>query len=87
MAEAVGVHLGHAGRRRFSPEEVARLLACYDPETPVGARERAILLILLDTGLRCSELVQLNLEDLYLDRARFKATLLAGIPKRLSVKS
>ena len=37
------------------------LAAC--PPTPVGRRDRAIILVLLDTGIRCSELAQLRLGD------------------------
>ncbi len=58
--------------RPFSPDEVATLLACCDPDTVVGARDQAILLTLLDTGIRCSELVQLRLEDLDLDAGRLR---------------
>ncbi len=58
--------------RPFSPAEVARLLACCDPASPIGARDQAILLTLLDTGVRCSELVQLKLEDLDLAGGRLR---------------
>ena len=56
----------------FSPHEVARLLAFCDSDTSIGARDRAILLTLLDTGVRCSELVQLDLDDLDLDAGRLQ---------------
>ncbi len=56
----------------FAAEELGRLLACCEPGTPVGARDRAILLTLLDTGVRCSELVQLNREDLDLAANRLR---------------
>ncbi len=55
--------------RPFSANDITQLLACCDPETAVGARDRAILLTLLDTGIRCSELVQLSLDDLDLTPA------------------
>ncbi len=58
--------------RPFSAEEVARLLACCDSGTPVGARDRAILLTLLDTGVRCTELVLLNLDDADLEAGRLR---------------
>ena len=45
-------------------EEVKRLLAECDRRTAVGARNYAMLLTLLDTGLRASELVQLNVGDI-----------------------
>ncbi len=56
----------------FSPDEVARLLACSDPDAAIGARDRAILLTLIDTGVRCSELVQFNLDDLDLETGRLR---------------
>jgi len=55
----------------FSPDEVARLLACCD-ERPPGLRDRAAILTLLDTGVRCSELVQLTLDDLDLEAGRLR---------------
>ena len=49
----------------FSAEEVMQLLAaCVDQ--PVGLRNRAMVFTLLDTGLRCSEVVQLEIGDLQL---------------------
>ena len=48
----------------FSADDIARLLAACDAETAIGARDRAMVLCLLDTGVRCSELVQLDLSDL-----------------------
>ena len=51
--------------------EVEALLdACS--ETAIGVRDRALLLILLDTGARCSEIVQLNLEDLDVAERRLR---------------
>ena len=47
----------------FSPEEVAHILAVCDLETEIGARDRAIVLLFLDSGLRLNELVQLELGD------------------------
>ncbi len=58
--------------RPFSLEEVGRLLACCDAAIPAGSRDRAILLTLLDTGVRCSELVQLEMEDLDLAANRLR---------------
>ena len=56
----------------FSPDDIAGLLACCDPEGAIGARDRAILLTLLHTGVRCSELVQLDLADLDLEGGRLR---------------
>ena len=47
----------------LAPAEIARLIACCDVRTAMGRRDRAILLTLLDTGIRCAEAVQLDLAD------------------------
>ncbi|NLS78689.1 MAG: tyrosine-type recombinase/integrase [Chloroflexi bacterium] len=44
----------------FSPAEVSRLLEVFDRKTALGARNYAILLCLLDTGLRAAEFVSLR---------------------------
>lgn len=50
---------------RYLPEEdVERLIASCDPASPVGARDRAILLLLARLGLRAGDVVQLRLSDL-----------------------
>ena len=66
----------------FSGEEVGRLLeACGDG--PMAARDRALLMLLLDTGARCSEVVQLNLEDLYLETHRLRILHAKGNKQRV----
>ena len=50
--------------RVFSPEHVRDLLYLCPPNTWWGARDRAIILALLHTGIRLSELTGLQLSDL-----------------------
>ena len=54
----------------LTPAEIARLIACCDANTVVGRRDRAILLALLDTGVRCAEAVGLDLADCTLTEQR-----------------
>src|SRR5829696_7349849 len=56
-------------KQPFSADDIARLLAAC-PDTAPGVRDRAMLFTLLDTGIRCSELVQLELADLDLHEGR-----------------
>ena len=58
----------------FSPADIAQLMAACDSATALGLRDRAMVLCLLDTGLRCSELVQLTLDDLDLETRRAART-------------
>lgn len=58
--------------RSFSDEEVSALLDAIDLARPTGPRDRAILVSLLDTGIRASELVGLRLCDLHLHEGWFK---------------
>lgn len=60
--------------RPYTADDVARLLACCDPSTSIGARDRAIIFTLLDTGIRCSELVQLTLKTSTSKRADFASS-------------
>ena len=50
-------------------EEIGRLLETPDDETPLGARDRALLEMLYATGARISEALGMRLEDLRLDLA------------------
>lgn len=47
----------------LDPEEIARILGCLNVNTDSGARDYAILILLLDSGLRCSELTSAQLKD------------------------
>lgn len=50
--------------RYFQPEEVERLIASCNVTTPIGKRDRAILLLLARLGLRAGDIVQCRLDDI-----------------------
>jgi len=63
--------------RRIEPEwltqeEIERLLGAFDRKTTMGARDYAIVLTFLDTGLRCGELCNLALSGADLDTGQLK---------------
>ena len=64
------VRLPHTIVPPLTPAEIGRLLACCEAATPMGRRDRAILLTLLDTGIRCSEAAHLDLADCALGERR-----------------
>jgi integrase/recombinase XerD len=49
----------------FTPEHIARMLATCDTSTELGFRDYVILIVLLDTGMRVSELVGLSVQNVY----------------------
>ncbi|MBX7435461.1 tyrosine-type recombinase/integrase [Mycobacterium sp. Y57] len=58
-----------AGTRRSLPrgvntEQVAALLSARDAATPLGARDRALVMILVRLGLRVGEAARLSLDDI-----------------------
>jgi site-specific recombinase XerD len=48
----------------LQPDEVEMVIASCDPTTPMGKRDRAILLLLARMGLRAGDIVQLRLGDI-----------------------
>jgi len=52
--------------RVLSMEEVDRLIASPDQSKPQGVRDNALFEILYGTGMRVSELIDLNLDDIHL---------------------
>ena len=56
----------------FSEEQIQQLLAVIDTGSPQGYRDYAIILTLLDTGLRVSELIGLQLPHVSLAETQFK---------------
>ena len=51
----------------LTTDEIGRLLEAPDSETPQGERDRALMELLYASGIRVSELVKLNLEQVNLD--------------------
>ena len=56
----------------LSDEEIRAILNTLDPRNPCDARNQTILAILLDTGLRIKELIDLRMADLNLDQGFLK---------------
>jgi len=50
--------------RYLEAEDVERVIASCDPASPVGRRDRAILLLLARLGLRAGDIVQLRMHDI-----------------------
>lgn len=50
--------------RVLAPADVERIIASCDRSSPVGMRDRAILLLLARLGLRAGDIVQLRLQDI-----------------------
>jgi integrase len=55
----------------LSDEEVRELVGCIKPDTKLGARDLAIVLLLLDTGIRANELLTLTLDNVDFDHNEF----------------
>lgn len=51
-------------QRVLKKELALQLLASFDPHSPIGARDLALAALMLDTGLRCSELCRIDLENI-----------------------
>jgi len=49
----------------FTPDQMSALLAACDQSEPEGFRDYTMLLVLMDTGIRASELCGLKLEDIH----------------------
>ena len=56
----------------FTADHIKRLLLLCDDRQFLGARNRAIVLMFLDTGLRLSELANIQIKDVDFDRETIK---------------
>ena len=70
FAKVALVKLDQQIRPPFSPDEIQRLLGSLDRFAPPGCRNHALILFLLDTGVRVSECVSVRLEDVDWERRR-----------------
>ncbi len=68
----------------LSEEEVAALLAAPDPATWTGRRDRAMLMLAAQTGLRASELTGLRCADVHLGRGPHVDCLGKGRKQRIT---
>lgn len=60
--------------RGVSAKQVAALLAVCDPDTAIGARDRAVVMILVRLGLRAGEVAHLRLDDIDWANGQLKVT-------------
>jgi site-specific recombinase XerD len=67
----------------LSQAQVEQLLGSFDPQTPVGARDQALVLCLLKLGLRAGEAAQLVLEDLDWRQATLRLIQTKGRQERV----
>ena len=68
--------------RPYTPPEISRLIEACD-ESDIGLRDCAMVITLLDTGLRCSELVKLDLSDLDMNLLRIRVRFGKGNKQRV----
>ena len=66
----------------LTDEEIERIFASMNPGTVLGARNTAIYSLMLDTGLRLTELVTLKYRDVHLDK-RYVKVLGKGDKERI----
>ena len=58
--------------RTLSNDQIDKLLSLIERNTPLGAKYYCIILLLLDTGMRISELVGIRMRDIDVDKGRVK---------------
>ena len=51
----------------LTEEEIGRIVSELNPRTEIGARNQALFILMLDTGVRAGELCKLTLTDLHLE--------------------
>ena len=58
----------------LTTDEIEKLISAQNPLTAIGCRDIAILVTLLDTGIRLSELANLLFEDTHIEEGYLKVT-------------
>jgi len=58
----------------FSRLQLQTLLSVINTSTPEGYRDMTVIMVLLDTGLRVSELTSLTLKDVQLEEGVLKVS-------------
>ena len=58
--------------KAIAPEHAKRAIASCDPETTIGLRDRAVLLLLARLGLRAGEIIAMQLDDCDWDRGQLR---------------
>ncbi len=72
----------HKEIQYLTEDEVVQLIAAIDVSAPAGIRDRALLLLLYNTGARVQELVDLNVGDIHDDAIPFVRLLGKGRKQR-----
>jgi integrase/recombinase XerD len=65
-------------QRVLSSSMALQLLASFNPHSPIGSRDLALAALMLDTGLRCSEICRIDLADLNLIERRLQVIVKGG---------
>jgi len=58
----------------LTEEEITHLLRMLDPSTDIGARDRAIVCLMLECGLRLEEVANLEVDDVHLKEMYVKVS-------------
>jgi site-specific recombinase XerD len=66
-------------QRVLSPKRVIQVLSAFDPATPTGARGLAIVSLMIDTGLRESEVCRLEEKRLNVDDRKLSVIVKGGV--------
>lgn len=65
-------------QRFLNDDNVKKLMESFNTGTPKGKRDLAIFCVLLDTGLRCSEVCNLEIKHLDLDNCHLSVIIKGG---------